>query len=298
MIGVVAHDAGGAEVLSSYIQRNNLDCLCSLEGPAKTIFKKKLGKLSIIPLEKLIDRCDQVICGTSLLSDFEWNAMKLAIENDRSTVAVLDHWVNYRQRFIRNDRQCFPDEVWAGDDLGYHLATKAIPESRVTLIPNPYYLDLRDEFITLTAPRRTTNGLRILFVCEPLRKEGLKLFGDERYWGHTEEDALRYFLTNLSSFTNEIDRIVLRPHPREENDKYDWAVKEFDLPIFTESNKTLVNQVTETDVVIGGATMAMVVGLIAKKRVVCCLPPNSKVTKLPHTDIESMSSFVNSFKKL
>ena len=42
MIGVISHDAGGAEVLSSWIKENPDNYSLLLGGPAKEIFQKKL----------------------------------------------------------------------------------------------------------------------------------------------------------------------------------------------------------------------------------------------------------------
>ncbi|WP_419902618.1 hypothetical protein [Kiloniella sp.] len=292
MLGIVAHDAGGAEILSSYIRRNNIECLFCLEGPAKKIFERKLGEIENRLLEDLLGNCDRLLCGTSILSDFEWTALKQARESNIWTVAVLDHWINYQQRFVRNEASCFPDEIWAGDEIAYRLVESEIPESAVKLVANAYFMDLADKFAEIPVGSRDGQGLRILFVCEPLRNEGLSLFGNERYWGHTEEEAMRYFLSNLQALSQKIHRITLRAHPRESHDKYDWASEEFDLPITTGEIKSLEEQIAESDVVVGGGTMAMVVGLIARKRVVCCLPPNSKVMRLPHKEVEAMSEFV------
>ena len=40
-IGIVAHDAGGAEIISSWIRRNHRDHVAVLGGPAENIFHKK-----------------------------------------------------------------------------------------------------------------------------------------------------------------------------------------------------------------------------------------------------------------
>lgn len=48
-IGVVSHDAGAAEVISSFIKRNNLSCIYCLEGPAKSIFEKKIQNIKSTP---------------------------------------------------------------------------------------------------------------------------------------------------------------------------------------------------------------------------------------------------------
>ncbi|MBT6671689.1 MAG: hypothetical protein HOB13_03115, partial [Lentimicrobiaceae bacterium] len=48
MIGIISHDAGGAEILSSYVlHQKNLKFSYALEGPAINIFEQKLGSLNI-----------------------------------------------------------------------------------------------------------------------------------------------------------------------------------------------------------------------------------------------------------
>ena len=42
---VVSHDAGGAEIISSFIKKNNLRCFYKLSGPAVNIFKSKIRKI-------------------------------------------------------------------------------------------------------------------------------------------------------------------------------------------------------------------------------------------------------------
>ena len=97
---------------------------------------------------------------------------------------------------------------------------------------------------------------------------------------------MRYFLSKVGRISSQVDRIIVRPHPQESRDKYLWAADEYDLPIVTGENKTLLAQVVESDVVVGCATMAMVVGLLAGKRVVSCIPPGAKTQPLPHATIE------------
>ena len=46
-VGIVSHDAGGAEILSSYVVQNNLSCIYYLAGPTINIFERKLGPLDV-----------------------------------------------------------------------------------------------------------------------------------------------------------------------------------------------------------------------------------------------------------
>ena len=295
MIGVVAHDAGGAEIISSHIRRHKLDCSFCLEGAAVGVIARKLGPVQSLPLKALVERCDWLLCGTSFLSDLEWCAMGLARQASKRCVVVLDHWINYRQRFVRNGEWHWPDEVWVGDALSAKIASETIPEVINTLVPNDYFLDILEELSALPIPDRSQSaGLRVLYVCEPLREDGVALYGDERYWGYTEEEALHYFLSHAHCLGNNIARITIRPHPQEALDKYDWVAEDFDLPLVSGEKKSLLDQIVDCDVVVGCATMAMVVGLLAGKRVVSCIPPGGKTIPLPQAEIENMSLLIAS----
>ena len=102
MICVVSHDAGGAEILSSYVRQQDLDCVYSLAGPAQKIFERKLGEVVSLPLVEALQQCEWLLCGTSWQSDLEWHAIALAKKMGKRTVAFLDHWVNYQERLIRS----------------------------------------------------------------------------------------------------------------------------------------------------------------------------------------------------
>jgi predicted RNA methylase len=61
----------------------------------------------------------------------------------------------------------------------------------------------------------------------------------------------------------------------------------------TASNKTLLGQIQVADVVVGCASMAMVVALLAKKRVVCSIPPGGKACQLPQAEIEHLQVLIS-----
>ena len=56
--------------------------------------------------------------------------------------------------------------------------------------------------------------------------------------------------------------------------------------------KSLMHETVEADVVIGCESMAMVVGLLAGKRVISCIPPGGKPCQLHHSEIEHMHNLV------
>lgn len=293
MICVVSHDAGGAEILSSYVRQQKPDCCFVLGGPAVKIFERKLGPVQVRSLSEAVAASERVLCGTSWQSDIELQAIELARTLGKPSAAFLDHWVNYRERFIREGKTYLPDEIWVGDALAGQQATSLFPDLPVFQIDNPYFADLQRELAGIERTRDTDrDGVRILYVCEPLREHALLEYGNERHWGYVEEDALRYCLRHVELLGAQIAQIVLRPHPSERDDKYDWALKEFELPVVRGGGRPLFEEVVDADIVVGCESMAMVIGLLAKRRVVSCIPPGGRPCVLPQPEIESLQALV------
>src|SRR5256885_10615944 len=99
MVAVVSHDAGGAEILSSYVRHHRADAVFVLDGPARAIFARKLGAVKRAGLEAAVAQCDSLICGTSGQSNLEIDAIRAAKALRKPSVAFLDHWANYKERF-------------------------------------------------------------------------------------------------------------------------------------------------------------------------------------------------------
>jgi len=293
MITVVAHDAGGAEIVSSYIRQAGLECLYVLEGPACKIFERKLGLIQALPLEEAISQSSAILCGTSWQSDIEINAIKLARSLGKRSIAFLDHWVNYRDRFIRMDEVFLPDEIWVGDVMAEAMAKKIFPRLPVTVIDNPYMRDIRQELAEIKMQRVPNHeSISVLYVCEPISEHALLRHGNVRFWGYVEEEALRYFLSNAAALGRPIERILIRPHPSERAEKYNWVQQEFELPVEIGGVRTLLEEVVDSDVVLGCESMAMVIGLLAGKKVVSCIPPGGRACVLPHAEIISLQDMI------
>ena len=293
MIAVVSFDAGGAEILSSYVRQTKPDCLFVLAGPARAIFERKLGPVTRVALRDAIDAADEVLCGSGWQTDLQVEAIRLARAAGKRSTVFLDHWIYYPDRFIRNGETNLPDRIWVGDEYARDLAEAEFPQIPIELVENPYLLDVRKEWGQIErAARRDAPG-GILYICEPMREHSLAQFGHEGHWGYTEESALRYFLSNVGALGSTERSIVLRPHPSEDRDKYAWVLEEFDLPVTIGGKESLIEEVANCGIVAGCESMAMVVGLIAGKRVISCVPPAGRPCALPHREIEHLQSILN-----
>ncbi len=292
MITAVAHDAGGAEIVSSYVRQNPGEWIFSLGGPAQAIFERKLGTVVSTPLEAAIGQGDWVLTGTGWQSDLEWRALDLARSSSKKSVAFLDHWTNYKVRFRRDDVVHLPDEIWVGDSYAESAAKAVFPAMPIRLVANPYLNDVVAEVEAASRsapPKRHRDTQRILYVCEPIRA-----FAEQsgQYWGYDEFQALGFFLQNVHRVTSRVHIIVVRPHPADPPGKYQDFLGEFPtLPITLSASGPLAEDIAAADLVVGCESMALVAALAAGRRVISCIPHGGKPCSLPHEKIEHLTGF-------
>lgn len=299
MLCIASHDAGGAELLASWLVRQEQPCRLLLDGPAIPVFERRLGApFEIVSVEQALWECDRFLTGSSWQSDLEWRVIRAARSLGKPVITFLDHWGHYRERFIRDGKECLPNTIWTGDKEAFDMAQGLFPEIPVEQVSNHYFEDIRKEVAGVSRSSASSNvtslGMRILFVCEPLSEHGLREFGDAMHWGYTEFHALRYFFAHLALLGNPVKAAVIRPHPSEKSGKYDSIAREFakrtGIPVRVGGDRTLPQEIADCDIVAGCESMAMVVGLIAGRRVICAIPPEGRPCSLPHKKIESLNA--------
>lgn len=289
----VAHDAGGAEVVSSYVRQHPGEWIFSLGGPALAIFERKLGAVMSTPLEVAVQRGEWLLTGTGWQSDLEWRALELARCSGKKSVAFLDHWTNYAARFDRRSVIHLPDEIWVGDRHAQSVAEALFRTVPIRLVPNPYLIDVVVEIEAASRSvlrKRDRDAQRVLYVCEPIRASAEQL---GMQCGYDEFEALRFFFRNVNRVTSRVDAIVVRPHPADPPGKYQSVLDEFPmLPVILSTSGPLAGDIAAADLVVGCETMALVVALAAGKRVISCVPDGGKPCSLPHDTIEHLTRFV------
>ena len=118
---IVSHDAGGAYSLASYVLNNPGEYLFELEGPAIQIFKSQILNIRSYEKDDLRD-VELVLTGTSSESMLEIEFIARARVNGIRTISLLDHWVNYVERFTREGSVFLPDEIWVTDEIAHKIA--------------------------------------------------------------------------------------------------------------------------------------------------------------------------------
>jgi hypothetical protein len=298
---IASHDAGGAEILSSWLNQNKPNAVLVVAGPAKKIFKLKCKKYKFSNLNEALKKVDWVLCSSGWSSKFEKRIIAASKKKGIKTVVFLDHWVNYLERFqIKENKYIFPDEIWVGDIYAKKIASSIFKSIPVILKKNPYFADI----ISLQKQKKKKYKKvkkTFLYVSEPKSAHDKLANYKGRTNNYDEHDAIKYFLSNLNSIEKAIDKVIFRKHPSENIKKYKWIQSVNEIKVSFSKSKSLISDINKADIVVGCETMAMVIGLLMNKRVISSVPPlglRSRRISLPFKKIQKLSQLVKEYKNV
>jgi SAM-dependent methyltransferase len=291
---LVAHDAGGSEVLSAWFRKNrdNSDIYCCLEGPAVTIFQRDHQKIKTASLEfiETLSGNDMVITGTSLESSLERDAVRASKKAGIFSVSFLDHWDLYESRFEQNEQGEFtlPDEIWVGDKYALRLAEKIGLKTDIVLKDNPYFSYIKEQSENFTGKVK----YNILYIGEPVSIKFKETFGETADLYDDELTIMSKFLKDLKEHQFK-GVLKVRLHPRESISKYDFLFKEFSDSFqidIADQNETLLKNIQEAEVVVGIESMGLVIANISGKKVFSYRTGRKWEISLPFPEIISTDS--------
>jgi len=275
---VVCHDAGAANVvIAGLFKTRRKNWRVYMGGPAEKLWKTAFPEVSSCEsLSSAMEGVDLLITGTGWASKIEHEARKLARSLGIRSVALIDHWVNYAERFIRDDETVWPDEFWVTDEYAMELAKKAFPKQTILQVPN-YYVDT--ELVAIKNIRGATVP-ELLYVLEPARST----------WGRSiqgEFQALDYFVNHLHNLDLPSEIIIrLRPHPSDKADKYnEWIEKYPGLRIELDESISIAESIGRSTWVAGCESFALILAILADRTVYCTLPPWAPECRLPHSEL-------------
>jgi hypothetical protein len=172
---VVARDAGGAEIIAGYMlahahDYNFISCVC---GPAEVVFSRESIPYSqLSETKEAIAKAIQnnsdaawVLLGTKWHTETELIALREAKKKKMHTIAYLESWVNYRERFgfpSPGWEADLPDEIWVGDSAALEMARELFPTAiTLRLVPNEYFAKTKKKYQSL---RREEDANKIVFL--------------------------------------------------------------------------------------------------------------------------------------
>ena len=293
---VVSHDAGGAEIVSSWVRQNpQNDYIYVLDGPADSIFRKKLKGIKNRPateLKRLVEKTDFLLTGSSESSDLEKEAIKKAKLSNTKSATFLDYWHGYKERFVLDGKMVLPDEIWVGDEYAFELAKQTFPKERIILKINPYLQELLEEKAKSVPDVKKGDGLRIIYLCQLYKQKYQDIRGKVDYL--TDVSAVEYFLQNVSDYLPDKAEVKLRIHPLEAKDKYRNVIQAFNnsVKVAVSKNQSLAEDLVWADWAVGMHAQALAIALSFDLKVFHCIPPGSNPCALPHKEIRDFKTYM------
>lgn len=279
---VVAHDAGGADIIGAYVQkyRHRYRFACYVAGPAVRVFRRRKIPARAIVYDRAAVRdivrehrdAQLVLTGTGWMTDMELQCIRESKRLGLNVVSYIDTWNYYRERFgypRSSWEKNLPDEIWVGDASAGSIARRAFAGRgvRIRLVPNEVFREAGATY-RRAARLQKTNTRYILFVSEPFGASA-RFMGEAR--GGT---ALEYAtLTALLAYFARVKltkKILIRLHPAEPARKYDALTNTFSrqLDISVSREPDMYNDLARASTVIGMTSVLLVIAALCKKRVV------------------------------
>jgi len=273
-LAVVCHDAGAANLILHWVGQDIVVPVQPfMAGPARTLWEARFpGHPLCESIEQALNGASCLLSGTGWASDVEHRARVLAASIGLPSIAGLDHWVNYPDRFRRSHEIQWPDAVIVTDRWARQEARKIFSNEAIFEWPNRY---LEFEISQITPPPPDGD---ILYICEPARSN----------WGRDVEgefQAIEFFLEKIDVvLSGHSRRIRFRPHPSENPQKYDAIIRGLAYAEL-DGSPSLGESISRSTVVGGMSSAAMIVALMSGRPVFSSLPPWAPPCPLPHDGI-------------
>ncbi|WP_136987746.1 hypothetical protein [Synechococcus sp. UW69] len=295
---VCAHDAGSAHLILHWIKHFRQKCLFVLSGPAFDIFSDYFGSILNHQFDTILETCDCVISGTSWSSDIEDIVRRFAKKHNIFSIAVVDHWVNYVERFTFSGSIVLPDLLWVSDNYAFEISTRLFPNLAIILVENSWLVHTQNHVLCERIKRFSqpfVDKFRIIYLLEPIRSNWNLLDVCPEFY------TLDYFTSKIQPLislgyipSNTEIEIIFRPHPAQNIDFYNpfFASMSSDFLITIDSNSNLYQSLVIADLVCGLNSQALVVAMACNIQSMSVLPPVAPTCILPHSQLLHLKSLV------
>ena len=153
-------------MIAGLLETGRSDWRAYMRGPAEKLWQSAYPGVALSDtLDSTLEEVELLVTGTGWGSDIEHEARSLAKSRGIRSVAVIDHWVNYAERFVRHGETVWPDEFWVTDDYAMEIAKHAFPGQAVFQVPNRY---VESQLRTIEQVGEASTP-ELLYVLEPIR---------------------------------------------------------------------------------------------------------------------------------
>ncbi len=286
-IAVFAHDAGGAEIVLELFRANlqiaTFRIFCLESSPCFRLVRAKgLDEFccKIEPLKEDIEakllafNPNVLLYSTGWQNHLEYHFLDYANANKLPSVAFLDHWINYRERFGYPHpkwQENLPTYIATHDKPSYELALKLGFSNAIAIQNYALKKELEEANKVLKTEKTPIN---LLFLSEPTAKVAQKSHNDAYFWGFDEKVVFSDILQNFKHF--ECEKLIVRLHPSDTKESYQNIDKH---AIFSDSS--LVEDIANAKVIIGIDTTALYTAYLLGKHAISYIPSDKRECVVP-----------------
>ena len=272
---VFTNDAGASAYICSIISNEkkkfNWKVYIIKGSPAcKEVKKWKIShKFFLTPqdISKIIknEKPDLILYGTGWVnfsSIIKRNSKRLNIK----TIALIDHWVQYKNRFSKNS---LPDAILVMDKRAKQIALKAFNSKvKIFQVKNYYLEKLKFRFFS------TKNKVKkfVVFISEPTKVKNDSL------------DFRKFEYNFLEDILKTFSKVIVRLHPTESKNKYKNLTSKFNKTqmLVVESHKEdLATTLSKSKLTIGIGSTALYFSYKLGIKTISYIPNNYKLPVIP-----------------
>lgn len=286
-IGIVCKDAGAANQIAHYVLNHPGEYRFALQDPALSIFLDILGKVSNQNFQAVMTESDQILTGSGWTSDFEWEGMRVGHIKGKRVITHLDHWDNYRERFIRNSELILPNEIWVTDEYSEKIAQETFPFTKIVR-KRDYYLRHQifeiEQLKSVKENSKFESAKKILFLSEPL----ISTTKSDYFVENNEGEALKSeFMTTIDTLGINLLETRIRLHPSE----ILQSKKSKNLNILESNSRynSLSEDLAWADIVVGIDSYALYVSDCARIPTISIASWSGRIATIPKGNIKFMS---------
>lgn len=207
-VGVASFDAGGANIINSIIKQfSNHTFLLNIGGPALEIFNAANSKRESSE-KSFFKKIDLLILGTGN-TDFEKSLLRTALRKNITTISILDHFVNFAERFFLKNETTYPHYCFVVDKPALKIALKELNPYKNIYACKNYYIELTRNYLN---QKKNIDSDKVLYVLEDIKED----WGSEPAWLLAFKNFYCHFFTKNPN----LKTIIVRPHPKDNPKKY------------------------------------------------------------------------------
>lgn len=274
-----AQAAGGFNALLPVIQeakrQKNFSLKILLAGPSCQLAqaqklnyqnRQSLAKKALFSFLKR-EKPDLILAATSGGLSLEKRIIAAARSQGVKTLALMDFWSNYRQRFQNGQKNhlSLPDYILVTDKIMQEeMVGAGFPEAKLIIVGNPAF-----DFFPSAARQKPNEGF-ITFFCQPFSELSGRGRGTD--WGFDEIQVFEDLVKALEEIPARMPlRVKFHPLAKKFN-KFDRIINKTKLAVFFEKKLSTDKLLQKSSLVVGMNSMALFRAVLMGKNVLSYQP--------------------------